>query len=251
MSSINVSGIAPTTTQESLHAFFTFCGRITKLELNDKAEPRSAVITFEKLSAAKTALMLDEGVLDGVKLSVSSDTVDIEADDLGHDVPFEQSDKPRAGIAAEYLAKGYKLSDNILQRAIEIDNKQGISKKFLDYWHTLDQKIGNRLGPDQTLSGRVTGAVAGATQQAKAMDEQRGISKAAGSYYERALGLPFGQKVFAFYTSTSKQVLDIHEEAKRIARHQGEAKETDEFPATELTEQAAPPTTATTTASGA
>lgn len=55
--------------------------------------------------------------------------------------PLEQSDKPRAGskhppvsfnlqvakptcdrlVAAEYLAKGYKLSDNILQRAIHLD----------------------------------------------------------------------------------------------------------------------------------
>jgi hypothetical protein len=56
--------------------------------------------------------------------------------------PLDQSDKPRAGskhlppyrlqnqlviptydclVAAEYLAKGYKLSDNILERAINLD----------------------------------------------------------------------------------------------------------------------------------
>ena len=35
-------------------------------------------------------------------------------------------------------------------------------------------------------------------------------------YYSRALASPFGQKVKAFYTTTSKQVLDIHEEARRI-----------------------------------
>jgi hypothetical protein len=28
---------------------------------------------------------------------------------------------------------------------------------------------------------------------------------------------PFGQQVFSFYTSTSKQILDIHAEARRIA----------------------------------
>ena len=38
-----------------------------------------------------------------------------------------------------------------------------------------------------------------------------------GQYYSRALSSPWGQKVKAFYTSTSKQVLDIHEEARRIA----------------------------------
>ena len=36
-------------------------------------------------------------------------------------------------------------------------------------------------------------------------------------YYSRALSSPFGLKVKAFYTTTSKQVLDIHEEARRIA----------------------------------
>ena len=35
-------------------------------------------------------------------------------------------------------------------------------------------------------------------------------------YYSRALSSPFGQRVKAFYTETSKQVLDIHEEARRI-----------------------------------
>lgn len=36
-------------------------------------------------------------------------------------------------------------------------------------------------------------------------------------YYTQALGTPFGQKVRAFYTTTSKQIVDIHEEARRIA----------------------------------
>ena len=39
-------------------------------------------------------------------------------------------------------------------------------------------------------------------------------------YYTRALASPWGQKVKAFYTTTSKQVFDIHEEAKRIAAAQ-------------------------------
>ena len=39
----------------------------------------------------------------------------------------------------------------------------------------------------------------------------------------KALASPFGQKVKAFYTETSKQVLDIHEEARRIAaEHHGQ-----------------------------
>jgi len=215
---ITVTGIASTTTETALRDFFTFCGNITDIQVKD-TQPKSAVIQFQKTSAAKTALMLDEGTLDGAKLSVTSESASHEdSTDNNHDTPFDQSDKPRAGIAAEYLAKGYVLSDSILQRAIEIDNKQGISKKFLDYWHSLDQTIGSKaLGPDQTLSGKVQETVSSATQQAKAMDEQKGISKTAGSYYEKAFSSSIGQTVYAFYTSTTKQVTDIHEEAKRIA----------------------------------
>ena len=103
-------------------------------------------------------------------------------------------------VAAEYLAKGYKLSDQILQRAIHLDGKfgqcllsflqgnipshtaeKGISQRFLNYFQSIDSSIGAKaLGPDQTLSGKVTSTIQTATQHAKTVDEQRGYSKVAG-----------------------------------------------------------------------
>ena len=41
-------------------------------------------------------------------------------------------------------------------------------------------------------------------------------------YYSKAIKSPLGQQVRDFYTSTSKQILDIHEEASRIASQQKE-----------------------------
>lgn len=41
-------------------------------------------------------------------------------------------------------------------------------------------------------------------------------------YYSKAIASPLGQKVRDFYTSTSKQILDIHQEASRIASQQKE-----------------------------
>ncbi|KAL4070030.1 hypothetical protein V8B97DRAFT_1967714 [Scleroderma yunnanense] len=219
MSKVMVTGIAPSTSQDTLHEFFSFCGKIKSIDL--KEEDKSAVITFERPSAAKTALMLDGGTLNGAALHVFSDTehTDPAETQEHHGTPphIEQSDKPRAGIAAEYLAKGYQLHDHILQRAIEIDNKQGISKKFLSYIHGLDKSIGQHaLGPDQTISGKVQSTFYQARDRAKSVDEQKGISKIAHEYYSKALASPMGQKVFSFYTNTSKQVLDIHDEARRI-----------------------------------
>jgi len=118
---------------------------------------------------------------------------------------------------------GYILSDHILQRAIEMDNKQGISKRFLSYFQNLDKSVGERaLGRDQTISGKVQNTVGKAVQRAKTADEEKGYLKTVHDekqYYLKAISSPLGQRVRAFYTESSKQVQDIHEEARRIADH--------------------------------
>jgi hypothetical protein len=163
--------------------------------------------------------MLNGGTLDGATLTVRSDTDHPDAEDISSpDHPLDQSDKPRAGIAAEYLARGYTLSDQVLQRAIEMDRERGISTRFLNYFHSLDKTVGERaLGPEQTLSAKVQTTVGQAAEQAKEIDAKKGYSKIAQDYYLKAISSPFGQRVTAFYTDTSKQIMDIHEEARRIA----------------------------------
>jgi len=189
--------------------------------------------------------MLNGGTLDGSTLSVHSDvTHEDEHENTKEGYPIDQSDKPRAGIAAEYLARGYTLSDQILQRAIELDQKQGISKRFLSYFQSLDKSAGERaLGPQQTLSGKAQSTVDAALQQAKAVDEQKGYSKVAQDYYSKAISSTLGQKVKAFYTDTSKQILDIHEEARRIADQDKHKAGDDSHPSTGIPDpktQAAP-----------
>jgi len=169
--------------------------------------------------------MLNGGNLNESTLTVTSEVEHADHHDAEEHHPhIEQSDKPRAGIAAEYLAKGYHLSDHILQRAIEIDNKHGISNKFLAYMTTLDKNIGQRaLGSEQTISGKVQSTLKDAHTRAKSIDEQKGFSKTAHEYYSKALASPFGKSFLTFYTSTSKQVRDIHEEAIRIKQHKATA----------------------------
>ncbi|KAI0089808.1 hypothetical protein BDY19DRAFT_940933 [Irpex rosettiformis] len=236
---VYVANIAAATTQQHLQDFFTFCGKIASVDFDESA--RTATIHFEKPSAARTALMLNGGTLDGATLSVTSPTEhhDQESHESHHERPIDQTDKPRAGIAAEYLAKGYILSDQILQRAIELDRQRGISQRFLGYIHSLDSSLGQKaLGPDKTISGLVVEKVNQAQAQAKSIDEQRGISSKAGDYYSRALASPFGQKVLSFYTTTSKQVLDIHEEARRIAsQHPSDASAPSVDPAVHSTDK--------------
>ena len=118
---------------------------------------------------------------------------------------IEQEDKPRSRIVAEYLAHGYSISDQAIQRAIELDNKHGFSSKFTTALNSFDTKYK-------------------ATDKARGIDERYKLSNQAASgwqslnhYFEKALSTPTGQKVRDFYRQTDKQVRDIHNEARRLA----------------------------------
>lgn len=74
-------------------------------EVDFKEAEKSATVHFEKASAAKTALMLNGGTLDGSHLTVTSEYEHQDDDDASptaEGVPYHQSDKPRAG--SEYSA---------------------------------------------------------------------------------------------------------------------------------------------------
>ncbi|WWC99592.1 hypothetical protein V866_006496 [Kwoniella sp. B9012] len=224
---IHVSGLATETTEDKLHDFFSFCGKLISV----KKSGNEADITFEKLSAMRTSLMLNGGTLDGAHLEVTSasDAEPKTASVLptgatgstaigATDAPIGQEDKPKAAIVAEYLAHGYVLGDNIIQKAIDIDNKQGISSRFLQFFNSLDQNIGNKVvGENKTVSGKINETAAAGVAKAREVDQHRGFSAKLHDYYARIFNNPSVQKIVQFYTTTQKQVLDVHEEAKRIA----------------------------------
>ncbi|WWC58528.1 uncharacterized protein I303_101071 [Kwoniella dejecticola CBS 10117] len=224
---IHVSGLATETTEDKLHDFFSFCGKLVSV----KKSGNEADITFEKLSAMRTSLMLNGGTLDGAHLEVTSAS-DAEpktasvlptgasgATAIGAtEGGISQEDKPRAAIVAEYLAHGYALGDNIVQKAIDIDNKQGISARFLSFFNSLDSTVGSKVvGENKTVSGKINETAAAGVAKAREVDQHRGFTAKFHDYYSKVFGTPLGQKVVQFYTSTQKQVLDVHEEAKRIA----------------------------------
>ena len=174
------------------------------------------MLTYIVASAAKTALLLDNTQLGSSQVQVSSAAglSDIASsaggtatgDETAKDEnDIAQEDKPRSRIVAEYLAHGYVLTDTALQRAIMLDNKHGVSNRFTSALTNFDSKYK-------------------ASDRAKGIDASYGISQKGkgawaglSSYFEKAINTPTGQKVAAFYTSTDKQVRDIHAEAKRLA----------------------------------
>ena len=85
-----------------------------------------------------------------------------------------QEDKPRSRIMAEYLAHGYVLSDNVVQRALQLDQQHGISSRFTTTLQQFDQRTK-------------------ATERASQVDQKYGLSaradagwKGLTSYFEKS-----------------------------------------------------------------
>jgi len=211
-STVNVTNISSATGEKEVKDFFSFCGKITDLKITSSGETQSATVTFEKETAAKTALLLDNTQLGATQVKVSSASGSSE-DDGTHYTSNEtrdsdditQEEKPRSRIVAEYLAHGYAIGDVAVQRAIDLDQKHGVSNRFLSTLQNLDSKYH-------------------ATDKAKSVDQSYGVTEKTNSllsgltsYYEKAVGTPTGKKLANFYTQTSRQVQDIHAEARRLA----------------------------------
>lgn len=213
---VNVKGISHETTEKEVRDFFSFCGKISDLTVTPNSQDettKSYAVSFEKETAAKTALLLDNTQLGSnqVNVTAASDFEKIApGKTAGHsegDSPEDlaQEDKPRSRIFAEYLAHGYVLSDKAIEKALALDQQHGVSSRFTQTLQQFDSKYQ-------------------ATQKAQAIDQQYGISQKANqgwrglsSYFEKAAETPTGQRMRAFYNQGSKQVLDVHNEAVHLA----------------------------------
>ena len=183
-------------------------------ESSSAESTQSATVTFEKETAAKTALLLDNTQLGPAQVSVSSaKSLDQmsggktagSADEPSDKDDIAQEDKPRSRLMAEYLAHGYTISDNAIQKAIALDQQHGVSNRFMTALNQFDSKYK-------------------VTDKAQQMDSKYGVSARAqqgwrglASYFDKAAGTPTGQKVRSFYEVGQKQVLDVHNEAKHLS----------------------------------
>lgn len=216
---VHVTNISPQTDEKQVRDFFSFCGKITSISVTPTSgepdAPKSATVTFEKETAAKTALLLDNTQLGPSSVHVEAahsldEMAGGKAASAGeakdeHNHNLEQEDKPRSRIVAEYLAHGYVISDNAIQRAISLDRRHGFSQRFTNVLSNFENKYH-------------------ATDKARDFNTNHGISDKAtsawrelNSYFEKALDTPTGKKVRDFYVQTDKQVRDIHNEARRLA----------------------------------
>jgi len=174
---------------------------------SDGEKTKSAIVTFEKETAAKTALLLDNTQLGPSQVHVTSPAQDDAAarDESGEAEYVAQEDKPRSRIVAEYLAHGYVISDKIIERAIALDKQHGVSERFTKTLTDFDRR-------------------SRATERARAADDRAGLSRSATmawngfhSYFDKAISTETGRKLRKFYEEGHKQVVDVHNEARHLA----------------------------------
>lgn len=207
---VHVKNIAATTDDKEIKDFFSFCGKITEIKVTPSSDnTKEATVIFDKETAAKTALLLNNTQLAGSQITVTSESA---SEDTGPTTDAErdadeitQEEKPRSRILAEYLAQGYVVGDAAIQRAIELDQKHGVTNRFVTTLQGLDAKYH-------------------AADRAKAADQSYKITEKAtslfgglSSYFEKASNTPTGKKLVGFYSEGSRQVQDIHTEARRLA----------------------------------
>ncbi|TGJ82353.1 hypothetical protein E0Z10_g6412 [Xylaria hypoxylon] len=208
---VYVKKISAQTKEQQIREFFSFCGKITDIKVSPADDgTQDATVTFEKETAAKTALLLNNTEFDSSPIVVTA--ADGQSDDGTPHAPsadrdtdhISQEEKPRSRILAEYLAHGYVVGDAAIERAIDLDQKHGVSTRFMNTLTQLDRKLH-------------------ATDRAKAADQSYGISNRATSlfggltsYFEKASNTPTGQRLVKFYTDSQRQAQDIHIEAQRL-----------------------------------
>jgi len=213
---VHVEGISSKTSQDEIRSFFSFCGKIQSLSVTPtNNDLQSATVTFEKETAARTALLLDNTQLgpNSVQVTAAKSLDELAAEKRSsaeesakdHHDHVEQEDKPRGRIVAEYLAHGYLISDKAIEKALELDKQHGVSNRFTTALKSFDDKFK-------------------AVEKAQAVDNKLGVTdkvnwgwRSLASYYDKAAGSPTGQKLRQFYETGNKTVMDVHNEARHLA----------------------------------
>lgn len=92
---------------------------------------------------------------------------------------------------------------------IELDTKHGISGRFTSILNSALTTI------DKTT--HASEAAKNVDTQYHVTDRALGATKTVQTYFEKAFGTPTGKKIRSFYETGGKSLLDIHNEARRLA----------------------------------
>lgn len=214
-----VKNIALESTEQTVKEFFLFCGKIKEFELKVDEEDekhQTALIQFERESAAKTAALLSNALIDDSHIIATPyfDIPTTESNEKSIDSPDHnetQEAKPKSRIAAEILANGYMLQDHVVAKGLEYDNKYNVSSRLTGFLSTLQNNVKQF---DEKY--RIWDKAVNIDQKYKIQEKVQTAAQTAQEKAQAALQTPTGQKVHDFASQTLAQIAAVHYEAKKI-----------------------------------
>ncbi|KAG0166818.1 hypothetical protein DFQ30_006759 [Apophysomyces sp. BC1015] len=205
---------------------------------DDDGEHQVALISFERESAAKTASLLSNALIDECHIvaapyfesTTSTETADHDAAET------TQEAKPKSRIAAEILANGYVLQDQIVAKGLEYDSKYSLSSRLTGYLSMIQSNV--KQIDDKY---RIWDKAVEIDQKFKIQEKVQSAALTAQNTAQVALQSPTGQTLHGFANQTLSQIAAVHYEAKKIQTEKGlnEAKAVDVPPTTETATAAA------------
>lgn len=243
---IIASGIPSFVTDSKIEEFFSFCGKIKSIKQIDSSsaadsKTKEIQVEFNNSSAVSTALLLNGAELEGGVVSVKSlDDSNVESTDTKSDLQdssdstsagtspspsppvadIAQEHKPKSTILAEYLAQGYVLSDSLINKAVQFDQKNGISKNFTNFLTGLDKKY-HIQEKNQEINTQANSTFTDLYNKANTnfdLENKLNTSRSTlDSYYDKFKNDKIGSKIHQFYTDVATDAKQVHEEAKRLA----------------------------------
>lgn len=221
-----VTDISEKASEKTVKDFFLFCGKIKEFELikEESSDKQIAYITFEKDTAAKTALMLTNAVICDSQITVKSADDASFGDDIDDSSCTQgQEEKPKAIIFAEILAAGYILQDAIIERGIEFDLKYGVSECIKQYLaqlqanRTLNLDFVKTIDEKYCLSHTVTSRATDLGNKFAVYEGAKYVINQAQDKAHHFLGTPTGKMIFEYFYTTQQKVADVQVMARKIA----------------------------------
>ncbi|ORE03599.1 hypothetical protein BCV72DRAFT_308094 [Rhizopus microsporus var. microsporus] len=215
-----VKNISTQSSEKTVKEFFLFCGKILDFELtlDDDGQHQIALIRFERESAAKTATLLSNALIDDCHIvaepyfeSAKPKDEAVPENTGAADEHVQQESKPKARIAAEILANGYILQDQVVAKGLEYDSKYNVTTRLSGYFSALTSNVKQI---DEKY--RIWDKALEIDNKFKIHEKVQTAAQTAQSKATAALQSPTGQKVHDFANQTIAQIAAVHYEAKKI-----------------------------------
>lgn len=131
--------------------------------------------------------------------------------DISSDAQQKQENKSVSHVMTELLASGYVLTDSVIAKGAEFDEKHGVSTRMSGYLNKVGINL-TRFSPSQKETTEKDAATMATRSNSAPV-----ITSAAPSRMHNLMKSRAGLKVQGIASRVAGKVTNVHEEAKRIA----------------------------------